>query len=160
MLVVVLGASILILLLMVVNALRPETVSPIPTRGDQTTILTPTGSATSTATITLTARPTWTLQPTSTVTITPTPTSTATATNYPTLTPVKPATDNFRYTLKPWTVTDAEAMAQQILSKAVFSGLPDVWYPAAAYAQAEALLRFPESLQANQWEWDLAASQS
>ena len=158
-LVVIFILAAIILILMVVNFLSSEKTPPaIPTRALMTGMPADTSTSTSTATITLTPRPSWTLRPSATVTPTFSPTPTLTPTRYPTLTPAKPNKDNWRYVLKDWSVTDAERLARQIQAKEVFSGLPAVWYPAAAYAQAEALMRYPESLQAAQWEWDLAAS--
>jgi hypothetical protein len=66
--------------------------------------------------------------------------------------------DNIRYKLKDWSVTDAESLIRQIQSKTIYAGLPDVWYPAIAYTQAEALIRYPDALQAEEWKWGLAAS--
>lgn len=158
--VVILGISILIFISMLINFLssRQATPTPIPTYITATLTLTSTASPTSTSTVTLTPRPTWTPLPTSTTTQTITPTPTTTTTLYPTITPATPVKDNIRYKLKEWSVTDAESLVRQIQSKTRYSGLPDVWYPAIAYTHAEALIRYPDTLQAAEWNWGLAAS--
>jgi hypothetical protein len=158
--VVILGISILIFISMLINFVRSRPVAPTPTATffTATLTLTNTPSPTTTSTVTLTLRPTWTPRPSSTATRTITPTATPTITRYPTITPATPVKDNIRYKLKEWTVTEAEKLIQQVKSKAVYAGLPDVWTPAIAYSQAEALLRFPEALQAAEWQWGLADS--
>lgn len=158
MLAIVLSISIIILTLMLVNYLRPEVISPIPTRALRTTTPTLPSTPTATANATLTPRPTWTPRATSTVTQTIIPTASPTLTRYPTLTKAVPVKENWRYTIKEWSVTDAERLARQIQAKEIYSGLPEVWHPAIAYAQAEALLRYPDALQAAEWEWGMAAN--
>lgn len=161
MMVVILGISILIFISMLINFLRSRPAPPpTPTATYLTATLTQTSTSTptSTSTVTLTPRPTWTPLPTSTATRTITPTPTRTTTLYPTITPATPVKDNIRYRLREWSVTDAEKLVRQVQAKSVRAGLPDVWYPAIAYTQAEALIRYPDALQVFEWKWGLAAS--
>lgn len=160
MMTVILVVSIVIFILMLINFLnnRPTPPPLIPTAVTQTLTPSITPSPTITSTITRTPRPSWTPLPTATVTRTITPSPTRTSTLYPTITPATPVKDNIRYRLKDWTVTDADSLIRQVEAKRRYAGLPDVWYPATAYTQAEAILRFPDTLQTATWQWGLAAS--
>ncbi len=138
---------------------RPPTRTPLPT-------LTPTLTATTTATRTLPPRPTWTERPrsTSTVTVTPTPTQTPTRTLIPILGAAKPFKYNDVYSLSPWSDSEADEAARMMRD------IPDNTYkPAeristaynesyeyAVFAYREALLRYPDSLMVEKWQWGLA----
>lgn len=119
----------------------------------------PTSSAT--PTITRTPPPSFTPTLTRTPTRTLTPTMTPTETGLPTLTPAKARVDSDVYELRDWSPEMADYMARLV------QNYPDTltkkegqaYYDAFIYAvvaQKEALLRFPDAAQADQWRWDLA----
>jgi hypothetical protein len=108
-----------------------------------------------TSTITLTPRPTWTLRPSSTATRTPLPTDTATPTLIKTITPAKPAQYNTFYQLKPWTLSEQTNAIELMQANTVLKPT-NANFQALAYAESEAILRFPEALEASSWEWDRA----
>jgi len=148
---------------------RPSATLRLITR---TASVTP--SATITASITSspapTRRPTWTLQATSTSTASATPTNTATTTTTPVVYPALPtlATPyryNDLYVFKEWTPDLADQAIWML------QGYPNAFFPTAlsrldpaydtafapaAYAQQEALLRFPDTPYAESWRWGLA----
>jgi hypothetical protein len=140
------------------STLRPSTA---------TITRTPVKTATYTATLTITRtpRPTWTLRPTATRTITPTPAPTDTP--LPPIMPtwVKPVQYNDLYQLRPWSPEDANSVIE------LLQAYPDTLYPTpadretstynaaftyVAFLQREALLRYPDAPQAEQWRWGLA----
>jgi len=167
--------SIFILTLVVLVASYPTLLAPDPTA---TATITPTRLPTftasptvPTATVTPTPTTTRTLRPTLTPTITPTPTKTltptptATATGPATLTPATPQLGEERYRLSTWTAEDAAQMVDLMeyypntLSQKERGDDNAAFYAAFSYAviaQKEALLRFPDAPQANQWRWGLA----
>ena len=120
-----------------------------------TAIPTFTATSTTTSTITPTPRPTWTLRPSSTVTITPTPSPTTTSTLIRTITPARPAQYNDFYSLKTWELDDATRTIDLLKASTSLNGL-STWYRALAYAEGEAMLRFPQALGVTQWRWDQA----
>ncbi|MFZ6030406.1 MAG: hypothetical protein ACOYYS_22075 [Chloroflexota bacterium] len=146
---------------------RPTTTPVIVTRTPLPT-LTVTLTPTVTPTETRTPRPTWTLQPTPFPTPTVTPSITPLPSRLPYLaTPVlaTPYKYNDLYLLKTWTPEEADALIQTL------QGIPVARYPVvsqqhsaafdrafayAAYAQREALRRFPDAPQAEAWRWSLA----
>ena len=105
--------------------------------------------------------PTQTFTPTTTLT----PSMTPTQTGLPTLTPAKAQALATAYVLAQWTQEDADYMAR--LMQDYPDTLPasargegnSAYYDAYVYsvvAFKEALLRFPDAPQAEQWRWDLA----
>jgi len=134
------------------------------TAGPSATI---TPSPVSSLTSTPSPRPSWTLRPRPSFTpsqvLTATPT--ATQTRLPVLVKAIPYKYNDRYELNPWDFANADYLARLMLEA------PDNLYPAGkqkpttayqsafkfgVYAYREALLRFPESELASNWEWRLA----
>ncbi len=131
------------------------TITNIPQLFTLTSIFSPTPSATST--ITLTPRPTWTPRPSSTATLTPSPTSTPTPTLIRTLTPAIPAQHNDRYELKPWDLVEQVRIIELLKANTIISS-SDISFQSLAFADGEANLRFPQSLDATSWRWDRAYS--
>ena len=129
------------------------TITNMPLLFTPTSISSPTPSTTST--ITLTPRPTWTLRPSSTASQTPTATSTATPTLIRTITPANPAQLNDRYELKPWDLAE-QARTIELLKANTILNYTDDSFRSLAYAEGEAILRFPDALDATAWEWDRA----
>ncbi|MBN2550805.1 MAG: hypothetical protein JXB15_16695 [Anaerolineales bacterium] len=161
----IIGLLCLILVVPKLTAASPTPTPTItPTPGPS---LTPTLTFTPslTPTITRTPRPTFTPTITLTPTITETPTPTPTPTGPPTLTPAKPLPQNALYTLAEWSPEEADRMAElledypnTLLSGDVDPG-SEAYYQAYHYAvQAlkEALLRYPDAPQAENWRWRLA----
>lgn len=149
---------------------RPTATYHIVTRTPLPTF-TVTPSPTNTPTITNTRRPTWTLKPTRVPTRTLTPSITPTSTRSYPPTPIiaTPYKYNDLYTLTTWSPEKADELIQ------ILQGIPSARSPVvrqrntsdfdeafyyAAYAQQEALLRFPEAIQANAWRWGLAYNTS
>jgi hypothetical protein len=167
--------SIFILTLVILVVSYPTLLAPEPTA---TSTITPTQLPTftasptvPTATITPTPTTTRTPRPTLTPTITPTPTKTltptptVTATGPATLTPATPQLGEERYRLNTWTADDAAHLVDLMeyypntLSQKARGDDNAAYYAAFSYAvvaQQEALLRFPDAPQANQWRWGLA----
>jgi hypothetical protein len=143
---------------------QPPVLTPA---GFQPGTLTPEllSTSTLTATITLTPRASWTLGPTSTNTATATLTPTRTSTYPPTLTAARPLNYNDLYLLREWTSENA-AHAVRLMEgypQVAFSRPQDRLLPAysaafyyPAFAQREALLRFPGVPEAQEWRWGLA----
>ena len=130
-----------------------HTITNTPQLFTLTSISSPTPSSTSTTT--LTPRPTWTSRPSSTVTLTPRPTNTTTPTFIRTLTPAIPAKYNDRYELKPWDLTEQIRTIELLKVNTILTATDDS-FRALAYAEGEANLRFPRSLDATLWRWDRA----
>jgi hypothetical protein len=147
-------------------AVRPTTTPIVLTRTPLPTF-TSTITPSVTPTPTRTPRPTWTLQPTpfpsATVTLTITPTGVRSYPPQPAL--ATPYKYNDLYLLKTWTPEEADGLIE------ILKGVPYNRYPVvaqrntpafdqaftyAAYAQREALLRFPDAPQAEGWRWGLA----
>ncbi len=167
--------SVFILTLVILVASYPTLLAPDPTA---TATITPTQLPTitasptvPTATITPTPTATRTLRPTLTPSITPTPTKTLTptptitATGPATLTPATPQLGEERYRLQTWTADDAAHLVDLMeyypntLSQKARGDDNAAYYAAFSYAvvaQKEALLRFPDAPEANQWHWGLA----
>ena len=149
--------AVLLFLGMLISYFSHQPTSPAITNTPQlftlASIFSPTPSTTSTTT--LTPRPTWTSRPSSTVTLTPTPSSTTTSTLIRTLTPAIPAKYNDRYELKPWDLTE-QARTIELLRANMILTTSDDSFRASAYADGEANLRFPRSLDATLWRWDRA----
>jgi hypothetical protein len=164
-----LGLSLILILILSISFFSRSASSRIPalTPAPDTETFTPTFTATETSTPTLSPRPTWTLKPTDTPGPTSTPTPTSTQTLIPTLRVATPYKFNFRYELKEWSSTNANDLMQ--LLRVYIDPLPIAFknpvdpefasgYHALAYAQQEAILRFPESFFAIEWRWGLANS--
>ena len=139
------------------NYLQHPSASPTITPVKLLATLTPVPSLTptNTSTITLTPRPTWTLRPSATITQTPTPSRTPTPTLIRTITPAKPARYNDRYELKPWDLTQQERTIELLKANTILTP-SNATFSVLAYAEGEALLRFPDSLDAVNWRWDRA----
>ncbi|MBN1535523.1 MAG: hypothetical protein JW908_02240, partial [Anaerolineales bacterium] len=163
---------IFILTLLVFIAAYPTVFAPPPTSTPTITrTLAPTPTFTETPTITLSPTQTNTPRPTLTPSITPTPTKTPspsltpTPTGPPTLTPVSPWISTSNYLLRDWTADDADQLIQLInyypntLAESErgsdYSNYNQV-FSYAAFAQREALLRYPQAEQASSWRWGLA----
>lgn len=156
----ILGVSILIFIVMLVNFINSITPQAAATPTLFLPTLTPSPSQTLTITPTpsRTLRPTWTLKPSSTVTQTTTPTPTKTRTLAATIALATPLKDNYRYRMIVSSLGNAEKMIEVISAKSELTSLPDYWYPALVYALQEGILRYPDSYQAIQWHWALADS--
>ncbi len=126
-------------------------------------------------TITLTPTPTrtlrYTLTPTLTLTIgpSPTPTQTPTPPGPPTITPARPLPNDKAYSLKTWTPEDADTAIRLMedfpnsLTQTARGNDNSGYFSAFSYAVValkEALLRFPEAPQAEDWMWRLAYNQA
>lgn len=163
---------VFILTLLVVIAAYPTVFAPEPTFTPTiTNTFIPTPSFTTTPSITPTPSRTYTPRPTLSPTITHTPTKTytptltPTPTGPPTLTPVSPWFTTSNYLLRDWTAEDADRLIQ------LLNYYPNTMaesergsdyrnynqaFSYAAFAQREALLRFPDADQAPSWRWGLA----
>ncbi len=146
---------------------QPTPAPTLTSTATQTT--TPTASATPSPTITPTRRPTWTLRPSLTPTITPSPTASQTPApeRLPTLAAARPNRFNDRYELNTWSAEKAAEAARRLREypDVHFPKLADQQTPAysaafiyPALAYQEALLRYPDDLQAEGWRWGLAYS--
>jgi len=133
--------------------------SPSPTIPNITLIFTltsvPSPTPSNTSTITLTPQPTWTFQPTATTTNTSTPSPTLTQTLIRTITPAKPARLNTWYELKPWDLAQQQRTIDLLTADTILLN-STASFSTLAYAEGEALLRFPEAIDATQWKWDRA----
>ncbi|MCS7247347.1 MAG: hypothetical protein NZ840_03800 [Anaerolineales bacterium] len=164
--------SLFILTLIFLVFAYPVVLAPPPT-ATSTITLTPTITPTITQTPTITLTPTRTLtpRPTSTpsVTLTPSrtpiPSATPTPPGPPTLTPASPFGGEANYALNAWTEELAAALVELIQDYPntlphSARGEDDRNYNSAfayaAFAQSEALLRFPDSRYAAQWRWQQA----
>jgi hypothetical protein len=154
----ILGLAVLTFLIALVSLLVEQptgaTVSTLTSTALPVSVTTPT----QTSTITLTPRPTWTLPPSPTHTITVTPTPTRTNTLVPSLTPAQPQARNSRYRLVTWNLVEADRMIALMNVSAQRADQPE-WYQAVAFARQEALLRFPQALEAPAWRWQIARNQ-
>jgi hypothetical protein len=149
-------AALLFIALLVNYFIHPPTGSTptqFPVIYSPTASYSPTPSVTST--ITPTPRPTFTLRPSVTASRTPLPTSTTTPTLIRTITPAKPAQSNMFYELKPWDLTEQEHTVELLRVNTILDPSDTNFY-ALAYAEGEAVLRFPASLDAITWRWDRA----
>ena len=153
----ILGLGLLVFIVMLINfigAVRPPpTATPLPPSATLTP--SPTQTDTATATATITPRPTWTFRPSETSTTTSTVTPTATPTRVPTLPITTPFKENYRYRLYTWGADDAIRLIALLESKAETTNTAE-WFRAIYLAQQEALLRFPQVLEADQWRWGMA----
>ncbi|HSQ18441.1 MAG TPA: hypothetical protein VLM83_12125, partial [Anaerolineales bacterium] len=102
-----------------------------------------------------TQRPTWTPPPSPTTTNTRTVTPTLTRTIIPSLTPANPQAFDIRYRLVAWTLSEAGRMIELLTARAESEQSPE-WFTAAAYAQQEALLRYPDAFEVPAWQWQYA----
>ncbi len=164
--------TIIIFGLIFIIAAYPTFIAPEPTSTftiTNTLVPTLTPSQTSTAsltpTITNTPRPSFTPTITQTPTRTLTPTPSLTPLGPPTLTAAWPLNNNLVYKLPDWTPNKAQELI------ALLDNYPNTLdigergednahyfaaFEYAAIAQEEGLMRFPNSIQANNWRWDLA----
>jgi hypothetical protein len=167
--------SIFILTLVFLVAAYPTLLAPAPT-ATATITLTPRPTFTVTPTVptptfTLTPTPSRTPLPTFTSTTTPTstptitPTLTTTPTGPPSLTPASPLLGEELYSLNTWTPEQAQRLIDLLeyypntfSSKARGDDNAAYFaaYAYAAFAEREALLRFPDAPQAERWRWNLA----
>ncbi len=173
-----LGTSLVVLIifimaLLVVLAAYPTVLAPAPTQTPTaTTIPSITPTRTQTATVTPSPTPTRTRRPTFTPTIvstlfdtlTPSPTLTP---GPPTLTPARPFRGDNIYSLEKWSPEQADYMVDMMndypntLTEEQRSEDDQNYYQAFSYAitaDKESLLRYPEVMQADDWEWGLAYS--
>ncbi len=102
-----------------------------------------------------TPRPSWTPPASATITITRTSTPTLTRTIAPSLTPANPQTVNTRYRLAEWDLLAAEREIELVTARAEREQNEE-WYRATVYALQEALLHFPQSINASEWRWRMA----
>jgi len=72
-----------------------------------------------------------------------------------TLTPAVPAQYNDRYELKLWDLTEQTRTLELLKANTILTASDDS-FRALAYAEGEANLRFPQSLDATHWRWDRA----
>ncbi len=145
--------------------LRSQAQVTVPTlRSTATASLTPAPSLTPTPTRTLryTLTPTLTLSPTPS----PEPSEVPPTPGPPTLTPARPAPDNKVYSLQPWDADLADLMVSYMedypntLSESARGDDRSEYYAAFTYAVTalqEALVRFPEASQAEDWQVDAGA---
>jgi hypothetical protein len=149
--------GILVFLGMLINFISHPAAGPTLVNITQLFTLTPVSSPspTSTSTFTLTPRPTWTSRPSATTTLTSTPTRTTTPTLIRTLTPATPAGINNWYELKPWNLAEQSRTIELLKANTILTSSDDS-FRALAYAEGEAILRFPQALDAAQWRWDRA----
>ena len=161
-----------LLVLMVAIYLATSASTPtIPLRNTNTSTAHPSSTPTSTLipsitpTIMTSPRPSFTPKPTTTPTTTPTATLTPTRTLIPSLTPAVPSIYNDIYHLVNWTPELASWLIQLLeaypnsLSTYARGEDNSGFYAAFEYAilaQREALLRFPDADQANEWLYGLA----
>jgi hypothetical protein len=147
------------------SAAFPATPTPVGQVVPATPLLPPTLTPSSSPTTTNTPRPTWTLAPTSTPTQTGTPTHTAAPTLLPTLTPARPLQYNDLYRMYTWNPERANHLIR-LMQDYPNARVPreterltpayDRAFVYAAFAQREALLRFPDEPQSDSWRWGLA----
>jgi hypothetical protein len=161
---IVLVIVIVISILILTRPDSPREESP----PEPTAIITPSEispTLTSSPSVTPSPRFTFTPKPTRTPTIAPTPTETPTPTWLPSLTPAFPSEFDDQYILVPWTAELASQLIDHLEvypeSLSSFARGPNNqgYYDAfefAAFAQQEALLRFPTAPQAQDWSWQLA----
>jgi hypothetical protein len=142
---------------MLIDYIAHPSASPTMMNITQVFTSTPVASSspTPTNTFTLTPRPTWTLRPSSTTTLTSSPTNTVTPTLIRTLAPVSPARLNNWYELKPWDLTEQSRIIELLKANTVLTATDDS-FRALAYAEGEAILRFPQAFDASRWRWDRA----
>ncbi len=105
-----------------------------------------------------TPRPSWTPPASPTTTITKTITPTITRTTIPPLSPANPQTANYRYQLVEWNLGGASRQIDLVSAQAESRKVQE-WYRAAAFTLQEALLQFPQSVNADEWSWRLARFQ-
>ncbi len=160
----------IIFLLIALTALAVFNARPAPPTPTVTPTVTPTPSITPTPSVTTTPTPspTESATPTITPTFTPTPSPTLTPTPLPppTLTPEHPDAENENYLLAAWSPEDlprAVALLRtyphSLRGKQRTPELQAAAHRAAAYLQAEALLRFPD-VPALPWQLGMAADLS
>jgi len=165
---------IFILTLLVLLAAYPLVLAPPPTLTPTITVtrtITLTPSLTPTITLTpratATRRPTFTPTATLTPSLTPVPSETPTPVGPPTLTPARPVIGEDIYSLLPWSPEKADEVIALVgdypntLPRQARGENDENYYAAfqhAAIALNEALLRFPQSPQADRWRWNLASS--
>jgi hypothetical protein len=149
--------AILLFLGVLFNFVRNPSASP--TLPDLTLIYTltvvPSPTPSNTSTTTLTPQPTWTFQPSATATNTPTPSPTLTQTLIRTITPAKPARLNTWYELKPWDLSQQQRTIDLLTADTILLNSAGS-FSTLAYAEGEALLRFPEAIDTTKWKWDRA----
>ena len=162
--------GLFILGLALLLAAYPSVFAPSPTETPTVTLtLRPTLTPSPSPTLTLTPTPSRTPRATFTPSLTPTPTLTVTPsptpspTGPPTLTPARPVIGAV-YSLNPWGPDDAQRVIDlfdyfpNTLSAQARGKDNAAYYQAyqyAAFAQREALLRFPNAPQAPAWRWGL-----
>jgi hypothetical protein len=72
-----------------------------------------------------------------------------------TITPARPAQVNDHYELKPWDLAEQSRSIELLKANTIL--IPsDSAFQALAYAEGEAILCFPDALDATAWEWDRA----
>lgn len=161
---------IFILGLVVVLSAYPVLLAPdIPTGIDSTRdpspTITLTPTVTLTPTITRTRRPTLTPTITPTASKTPVPSLTFTPPGPPTLTPALPLASNNLYQLQTWTSEQAAHLIDLMedypntLPATARGDNDENYYEAFKFvtmALSEALLRFPDAPESQQWRWRLA----
>jgi hypothetical protein len=163
---------IFILGLVLLVAVYPVLLAPVSTSTPTITFTRqPTRTLTFTPTITLTPTATHTPRPTFTPTVTftpsstPTPTLTPSPTSLATLTPARPLAFSGSYLLIDWSVERADYLVSLMGNypntlSAVARGNDDSGYYQAfqysVFALREALLRYPDAPQAQNWRWQLA----
>lgn len=163
------GTTLVLILLagLIWFSMQPDRLALAPSTSTDTPL--PTASATLTTTFTPTQRPTWTPRPSLTPSTTPSPEASLTSTpdRLPTLVSARPNQNNELYVLETWSAEKASEAARRMRE------LPDIRfkntadrqtqayndtfnYPAIVYQ--EALLRYPQDLRAESWQWGLAYS--
>ena len=153
----ILGVSIVIFTVALVRFIANGTQTPDATPPATTAQQSPVVSTNLESPITpsTTPRPSWTPPASATITITRTPTPTLTRTLVSSLTPANPQTANTRYRLVEWSLLAAEHEVEIMTTRADREQNTE-WYRAAVYALQEALLRFPQSINAAAWRWQMA----
>jgi len=153
----ILGVSIVIFTVALVRFIANGTQTPDATPPATTAQQSPVVSTNLESPIipSTTPRPSWTPPASATITITRTPTPTLTRTLVPSLTPANPQTANYRYRLAEWNLLSAEREIELVTTRADREQNSE-WYRAAVYALQEALLRFPQSINAAAWRWQMA----
>ncbi|MEJ2711428.1 MAG: hypothetical protein P8074_27725, partial [Anaerolineales bacterium] len=129
----------------------------------------PTATTTPTPGPSQTPRPTLTPTATPTASLTPIPSQTPTPTGPAGLSPATPLPVTDQYKLAEWTPEQAQRLIELLdyypntLSERARGEDNALYYDSfkyAAFAQKEALLQFPDALQATQWRWGLAYNQA
>lgn len=164
-----LGMIAILILILAISFISRSTTPEVSEIPQPTLPQAPTKTTTKegSSTPTLSPRPTWTLRPSGTPSPTYTTTPTLTPTRLPTLRIETPYKFNFRYELEEWSTTKANDLIE--LLKVTIDPLATTFknpvypesesgYYALAYAQQEALLRYPNSFLADEWRWGLANS--